>query len=64
LSRTIITAGTTFLAALALFLFGGEALEGFAFTMLVGIACGTYSTVYIASAIAIVLSKRTTLRAR
>jgi protein-export membrane protein SecD/preprotein translocase SecF subunit len=58
LSRTIITAGTTFLAALALFLFGGEALEGFAFTMLVGIACGTYSTVFIASAIAIVLNKR------
>jgi protein-export membrane protein SecD/preprotein translocase SecF subunit len=56
LSRTIITAGTTFLAALALFLFGGEALEGFAFTMLVGIASGTYSTVFIASAIAIVLS--------
>ena len=58
MSRTIITAGTTFLAALALFLFGGEALEGFAFTMLVGIACGTYSTVFIASAIASVLSKR------
>lgn len=58
LSRTIITAGTTFLAALALFLFGGEALEGFAFTMLIGIASGTYSTVFIASAIAIILSKQ------
>ena len=58
LSRTIMTAGTTFLAALALFLFGGEALEGFAFTMLVGIACGTYSTVFVASGIAIVLSGR------
>jgi preprotein translocase subunit SecF len=58
LGRTIITAGTTFLAVLALFLFGGEVLEGFAFTMLVGIITGTYSTVFIASAIAIVLSPK------
>jgi preprotein translocase subunit SecF len=55
LSRTVITAGTTFLAVLGLFLFGGEVLEGFAFTMLVGIVSGTYSTVFIASAIAILL---------
>lgn len=58
LGRTIITAGTTFMAVLALYLFGGEVLEGFAFTMLVGIVSGTYSTVFIASAIAIILSKR------
>jgi preprotein translocase subunit SecF len=58
LGRTIITAGTTFLAVLALFIFGGEVLHGFAFTMLVGIVSGTYSTVFIASAIAILLSKR------
>jgi preprotein translocase subunit SecF len=58
LSRTIITAGTTFLAVVSLFLFGGEVLRGFAFTMLVGIVTGTYSTVFIASAIAILLSKR------
>ena len=58
LSRTIITAGTTFLAVLGLYLFGGEVLKGFAFTMLVGIAAGTYSTIFIASAIAIVLSGR------
>jgi preprotein translocase SecF subunit len=57
LSRTIITAGTTFLSVLALFVFGGEALRGFAFTMLVGIVSGTYSTVFIASAIAIILSQ-------
>ena len=55
LSRTIITAGTTFLAVLALYLFGGEVLEGFAFTMLVGIISGTYSTIFIASSIAIIL---------
>ena len=54
----IITAGTTFLSVLALFLFGGEALRGFSFTMLVGIVSGTYSTVFIASAIAILLSKK------
>ncbi len=58
LSRTIITAGTTFLAVLSLFLFGGEVLEGFAFTMLVGIISGTYSTIFIAAAIATVLSGR------
>jgi preprotein translocase subunit SecF len=58
LSRTIITAGTTFLAVLALYVFGGEVLKGFAFTMLVGIISGTYSTVFIAAAIAILLSKK------
>jgi preprotein translocase subunit SecF len=58
LSRTIITAGTTFLSVLALYLFGGEVLEGFAFTMLVGIVSGTYSTVFIAAAIAIILGNR------
>jgi preprotein translocase subunit SecF len=58
LGRTIITSGTTFLAVLALFLFGGEVLHGFAFTMLVGIITGTYSTVFIAAAIAIILSRR------
>ena len=58
LSRTVITAGTTFLSVLALYMFGGEVLEGFAFTMLVGIVSGTYSTVFIAAAIAIILGNR------
>ena len=58
LSRTIITAGTTFLSVMALYLFGGEVLEGFAFTMLVGIISGTYSTIFIASSIAIILGNR------
>lgn len=56
LSRTVITAGTTLLAVIALYLFGGEVLEGFAFTMIVGIVAGTYSTVFIASSVAILLS--------
>jgi preprotein translocase subunit SecF len=63
LSRTIITAGTTFLSVLSIFLFGGEALRGFAFTMLVGIVSGTYSTIFIASAIAILLSAGSAKRA-
>jgi preprotein translocase subunit SecF len=53
LSRTVITAGTALLSALALFFFGGDVLHGFAFTMMVGIITGTYSSVFIASAIAI-----------
>jgi len=63
LGRTIITAGTTFISVLALFVYGGDVLRGFAFTMLVGIVSGTYSTVFIASAIAIILSKRRAARA-
>lgn len=58
LSRTIITAGTTFLSVTALYLFGGEVLEAFAFTMLVGIISGTYSTIFIASSIAILLGSK------
>jgi preprotein translocase subunit SecF len=59
LGRTIITAGATLLSVLALYLFGGEVLEGFAFTMLVGIISGTYSTIFIAAAVAILMSKGT-----
>jgi preprotein translocase subunit SecF len=58
LGRTIITSGVTFLAVLALYVWGGEVLRGFAFTMLVGVITGTYSTVFIAAAIAIILSRR------
>ena len=62
LSRTVITAGTTLLSVIALYLFGGEVLEGFAFTMLVGIISGTYSTVFIAAAIAIIFQGRKPLK--
>ena len=58
LARTIITSATTSLAVLALFLFGGEVLHGFAFTMLVGIISGTYSTVFIAASPAVFVSER------
>lgn len=48
LTRTLISNGTTLLAVLGLYLFGGEVLRGFAFTMVIGILVGTYSTVFIA----------------
>jgi preprotein translocase subunit SecF len=51
LGRTVITSGTALITALALFFFGGEVLHGFAFTMVVGIITGTYSSVFIAAAI-------------
>ncbi len=51
LSRTIITSGTVFLATMALYIFGGGAINDFAFTFLVGIITGTYSSIYIASAL-------------
>jgi preprotein translocase subunit SecF len=53
LSRTILTSGLTFLTALALFLFGGPVLNGFAFALVVGIIVGTYSSIFIASPILI-----------
>ena len=51
LSRTIITSGTVFLATLSLFIWGGGVINDFAFTFLVGIIVGTYSSIYIASVI-------------
>ncbi len=51
LGRTVITAGTALLSAIALLLFGGEVLHGFAFTMIIGIITGTYSSVFVAAAI-------------
>jgi preprotein translocase subunit SecF len=47
LARTIITSGTVFLTVLALFLFGGEVINDFAFLMLIGTIEGVYSTVYL-----------------
>lgn len=58
LSRTIIVSLTTFLAALALFLFGGEVIHDFALAILIGIAIGTYSSIFIASPIVILLTKK------
>lgn len=46
LSRTVITSSTTFLTVLALFLFGGEVINDFAFTMIIGVVIGTYSSIF------------------
>jgi preprotein translocase SecF subunit len=53
LSRTVITSLTVFLTAVALFVWGGEVLHDFSFAMLVGVGFGTYSSVYVASALAL-----------
>ncbi len=53
LSRTIITSGTLLLALLALLLIGGEVTRAFAFTLIVGLITGTYSSIYIASAVVV-----------
>jgi preprotein translocase subunit SecF len=53
LSRTILTSGLTFLTVVALWLFGGEVLNGFSFALVVGILVGTYSSIFVASPILI-----------
>lgn len=55
LSRTTITSGTTALSLVALFYLGGPLLHGFAAALLFGIAIGTYSSIYVASSIAVLL---------
>ena len=57
LSRTLITSGTTLLVVLALFLLGGEIIHDFAFALLVGVLIGTYSSIYVASPVAVFLTK-------
>ena len=51
LSRTIITSLTTFFAAFALFVFGGEVIHDFALAVMLGIIVGTYSSIFVASPI-------------
>jgi preprotein translocase subunit SecF len=51
LSRTVMTSGLTFIAVLALFLFGGPVLHGFSLALVIGILIGTYSSVFVASPI-------------
>jgi len=57
LSRTLITSGTTLLVVLALFFLGGEIIHDFAFALLVGVLIGTYSSIYVASPMAVFLTK-------
>jgi len=58
LSRTILTASTTLLASLALFLFGGEVIRGFSAAMVFGVIIGTYSSIYISAPALIYLNIR------
>ena len=57
LSRTIIASGLTFLTVLALFLFGGEIINNFAFAMVVGIIIGTYSSIAVAAPLVLLYTK-------
>jgi preprotein translocase subunit SecF len=57
LSRTILVSGTTMLAVLALFFFGGDVIHDFAFTLVVGIIIGTYSSIYVAAPIVVILEE-------
>jgi preprotein translocase subunit SecF len=59
LSRTVMTATTTFLALLGLFFFGGEVIRGFTASMLIGVIIGTYSSIFIAAPVLIYLGLRT-----
>ena len=58
LSRTIVTSLTVFIAAASLYFFGGEVIHDFSFALLVGVAVGTYSSVFVASPIVVLLEKR------
>jgi preprotein translocase subunit SecF len=58
LSRTIVTSFTVFLAAASLFFFGGEVIHDFAFALLIGVLVGTYSSVFVASPVVVLLENR------
>jgi len=58
LSRTIVTSLTVFLAAASLFLFGGEVIRDFSLALLIGVLVGTYSSVFVASPIVVILENR------
>lgn len=64
LSRTIITSGTIFLVLSVLLVYGGEVNRGFSFALVIGIVTGTYSSIYIASAIVVEWSERTRRKAQ
>jgi preprotein translocase subunit SecF len=55
LSRTIMTSGLTLLVVIALLIFGGEMLRGFSLALIIGIVIGTYSSIYIAGSLAILM---------
>ncbi|MEZ5014227.1 MAG: protein translocase subunit SecDF [Chitinophagales bacterium] len=58
LSRTLVTSGTTLLSIIILLIFGNENIQGFAFALFIGIGFGTYSSIFVASAIAVDMYKK------
>ena len=54
ISRTVLTSGTTLLVLIVLYLFGGDGVHGFAFTMIVGVFVGTYSSIAIAASLLLI----------
>jgi len=62
LSRTILTSLTTLIAVAALFIFGGAAIEDFAFTLMVGVVVGTYSSIFVASPVLLMTGEQGALR--
>jgi preprotein translocase subunit SecF len=64
LSRTVITSLTTLFVVTVLFIFGGEVLKGFAFALVLGVILGTYSSLFVASALVVELQKRAMKKAK
>ncbi len=64
LSRTIITSGTIFIVTIVLFSLGGEVLRGFSFVLTIGIITGTYSSIYVASAVVLEWANRAKKQAK
>lgn len=58
LSRTVITSVTTLFVVTVLFIFGGEVLKGFSFALMIGVILGTYSSLFVASALVVTLERR------
>ena len=59
LSRTLLTTGTSLMVLFALFFFGGGVIHGFAFTLIVGLTAGTYSSIFIASPVVEMWNRKT-----
>ena len=64
LSRTINTSLTTFVVLLIIFLFGGEAIKGFMFALMIGVIVGTYSSLFVASPIMLDTIKRKSIKSK
>lgn len=58
LSRTVVTSLTTLFVVVVLFIFGGEVLKGFSFALIIGVILGTYSSLFVASALIVELKMK------